>query len=70
MAEASFVDIDVTHRQTAMIVAIRLEEFKIPCVIRHGHFAAKLRRTSRRCVQHLGERALQTGIVSCRNFLS
>ena len=60
MAEAACVDIDVTHRQTAMIVAIRLEEFKIPRVIRHSHFAAKLRRTSRRCVQRFGERALET----------
>ena len=39
MAKAACIDIDVTHRQTAMIVAIRLEEFKIPRVIRHGHFA-------------------------------
>ena len=60
MAEAACIDIDVTHRQTAMIVAIRLEEFKIPRVIRHSYFAAKLRRTSRRCVQRFGERALET----------
>ena len=59
MAEAACIDIDVTHRQTAMIVAIRLEEFKIPRVIRHGYFAAKLRRPSRRCVQRFGERTLR-----------
>jgi hypothetical protein len=60
MAKAACIDIDVAHRQTAMIVAIRLEEFKIPRVICHSHLAAKLRRTSRRCVQRFGERALET----------
>src|SRR5262249_49508647 len=60
MAEVSFVNIDVTHRQMAMIVAVRFEEFKIPRVIRHGHFVAKLRRAGRRCVQHFGKRAFET----------
>src|SRR5439155_14867547 len=60
MAKVSFVNIDVAHRQVAMIVAIRFEEFKIPRVIRHGHFVAELRRTGRRCVQRFGERALET----------
>src|SRR5262245_7740780 len=60
MAKAACIDIDVAHRQTAMIVAIRLEEFKIPRVIRHSHLAAKLRRPGRRCMQRFGERALET----------
>src|SRR5207244_11062625 len=59
-AEVPFVNISVAHRQAAMIVAIRFEEFKIPRVIRHGHFVAALRRTCRRCVQHFGERAPET----------
>jgi hypothetical protein len=59
-AQESFVDIDVAHRQTAMIVAVRLEEFKIPRVICHGHLAAKLRRPGWRYVQRCGERALET----------
>ena len=59
-AEVPFVNIDVAHRQAAMIVAIRFEEFKRPRVIRHGHFVAKLRRPGRWCVQRFAERALET----------
>src|SRR5262249_2618732 len=60
MAKAFFVDSGVAHRQPDMIVAFAREELKIPRVIRHSHFVAKLRRTGRRCVQHFGERAFET----------